>query len=905
MHKISGRIRCASIGFHLAAIFWCAGARAQAQILVHFDLPAQSLAKSLKAIGTATNTDVGFSANQVAGFVAPALEADLTVDGALMRVLVGTGLRPQHLDDHTIVIATLESSTADSAEKKALPANSSTPVGQPVEFPQTIHVVNSSSPLLLAQTDKSGPDNAADSEHKEDRNSAAQLGEVVVTGTHIAGSAPVGSPIITLTAIDIQNSGYSTIGDVIRSVPQAFGGGVNPGVVGTTAINTNQNVSSASTVNLRGLGSDSTLTLVDGHRLAFDGYTSSFDISAIPLAAIERVEIMTDSASSIYGSDAVAGVANFILKKNYEGAETGFRAGEASGGDAKEYQVTQLLGTNWSRGNVLLSYEHYRQDALYASDRSFSNGAPGPLSLLPDQVRDSVFARVGERFSDNISAYAETLFSNRKAETVSTYPGYASLYEDNTTRLFAVMSGVSVKVGNAWIASLDGTSSQTRDDSSVDTVIPNSPAQVTPSFYANRANSIEGTMAGPVVELPSGPIQAAIGSGYRTETYHDPSQSLILRHLAFEYGEIKIPAVRTDSTRLGLERLEFSISGRHEHYSDIGTANTPKAGFIYVPIRDLTLRGTWGKAFRAPDLQLEYGQRQVIVLPAAPFGVTSPADAQMLLQYGSNASLRPETARLWTTGLDYSPEWESHLKASVTYFNIDYRDRITAPINDELGALVNPLYTPFVTHNPSPATQAALIGQSNYYVNDSGADYDPTKVVAILMGQYQNATMQQAHGVDLTVDYRLQASIGEFDLSANAAWLTLTEMNTSTSPTTLLSGTVFNPTKFKSRLGLTWQNRGWSAASAINYVGREADNVSDPIVAVSSWTTVDAQLAYELSGWGGVWRGFHVSVAAQNLLNRAPPKLSGASTSIFAVGYDSTNASPLGRAVSLNVRKDW
>ena len=74
----------------MAAAFWCSGV--QAQMLSHFDLPAEPLARSLKAIGTATNTDVGFSADQVAGLIAPSLTADLTVDDALMRVLAGSGL---------------------------------------------------------------------------------------------------------------------------------------------------------------------------------------------------------------------------------------------------------------------------------------------------------------------------------------------------------------------------------------------------------------------------------------------------------------------------------------------------------------------------------------------------------------------------------------------------------------------------------------------------------------------------------------------------------------------------------------------------------------------------------------------------------------------------------------------
>jgi len=118
VRKISRRIHSSLMAFLVAAVFWCCAAHAQ--ILVHFDLPAQSLARSLKAIGTATNTDVGFSASQVAGLMAPSVRADLTLDGALMRVLAGTGLRPQHLDGHTIVIAAMESSVPDSVEKKLL-----------------------------------------------------------------------------------------------------------------------------------------------------------------------------------------------------------------------------------------------------------------------------------------------------------------------------------------------------------------------------------------------------------------------------------------------------------------------------------------------------------------------------------------------------------------------------------------------------------------------------------------------------------------------------------------------------------------------------------------------------------------------------------------------------------------
>src|SRR5258708_17203425 len=103
------------MAFLLAVAFWCS--EVQAQILIHFDLPTQPLARSLKAIGAATNTDIGFSANEVAGLIAPPIKADLTVDGALTRVLAGTGLRPKYLNDHTIVIAYIAPYSLGRAEK--------------------------------------------------------------------------------------------------------------------------------------------------------------------------------------------------------------------------------------------------------------------------------------------------------------------------------------------------------------------------------------------------------------------------------------------------------------------------------------------------------------------------------------------------------------------------------------------------------------------------------------------------------------------------------------------------------------------------------------------------------------------------------------------------------------------
>ena len=885
MRRISGRVRYSLTSFLLLVGLWSAAA--DAQMLVHFDLPAQSLAESLKAIGTATNTDVGFNASQVAGLLAPPLKADLTVDGALTRVLVGTRLRPKHLDDHTILIAAMDALAADSRERKLLWAKVSS-AAEPGD-----QIVPSQAEAAASSTDNPSSSSA----EKKD------LEEIVVTGTHIAGAPPVGSPLHVVSATDIANSGYSTIGDVVRSLPESFGGGINPGVVGTTNVNTSQNVAASSTVNLRGLGSDSTLTLIDGHRLAVDGFTSSFDISAIPLAAIERVEILTDSASSVYGSDAVAGVANFILKKNYEGAETSAHIGGASNGGATEREASQLLGTNWGTGNAMVSYEFYDQSNLLASERSFSASALGPETLFPSQNRNSVFASAHQNIFDGVSTYLEGLYSDRRSETISTVatPDYSPI----KTTLFSVSSGLTIELPRAWTASIDGTLSGGRDAGVVYYISGGIPASLD-YYYANRTASIEASTTGALFALPSGPVEAALGAGYRSEGYHDSGGTIAGRHLDYEYAELRIPVVHADSARLGLERLELSLSGRHENYSDFGTNTSPKLGILYAPSRDLSLRGSWGKAFRAPDLENEYAQRQLVVYPASFFG-TFPVGAQALYQSGANISLRPETARSWTTGFDYKPDWAPTLRASLTYYNIDYRNRITLPIAHFTAALSNPDYAPFVIRNPSAELQSALFNAPDTLIyNFTGGAYDPQKVIALIEAQYQNATAQQAHGVDASGHYAFRVSFGDLDLSINATWLTLAQILTSTSPEEIISGTVFYPPKFRSRLGITWQRGAWSAASFVNYVSKETDNTNQSLpVAVASWTTVDAQIKYEMSNWGGFFRGMGIRVASQNLFNRDPPALGPKSTFPPAIGYDSTNGSPLGRFVSVTLRKDW
>ncbi|MBO9581382.1 MAG: TonB-dependent receptor [Sphingobium sp.] len=186
---------------------------------------------------------------------------------------------------------------------------------------------------------------------------------IVVTGTNISGVKPVGSEAITLDREAILATGQTNPTDVVRTLPQVRNlGEFREG--GTQGGNNNQQ---GNAINLRGLGQAATLVLVDGHRITNTGASQTFtEANAMPLAALDRIELVADGASAVYGSDAVAGVVNYVIRKDYQGLEASLRASNNNGGF--EFTPGVTGGTNWhidglGRGNIIVSYEYSRRDA--------------------------------------------------------------------------------------------------------------------------------------------------------------------------------------------------------------------------------------------------------------------------------------------------------------------------------------------------------------------------------------------------------------------------------------------------------------------------------------------------------------------------------------------------------------
>ena len=185
--------------------------------------------------------------------------------------------------------------------------------------------------------------------------------QVLVTGSLIHGTAAVGVPVTNLGTQDFTQTGAVTIGDLFRTVPQA---NVAPG---PSATNSNGHQERETRVNIRGLDATGprSLLMIDGVRFPpqADGLCA-IDPSIIPALALDRVDILADGASATYGSDAVAGVINVILKRNFDGAVTLLHVQAPTDGGGVQYQASQLWGRTWQGGDIALTYEWTDEKAV-------------------------------------------------------------------------------------------------------------------------------------------------------------------------------------------------------------------------------------------------------------------------------------------------------------------------------------------------------------------------------------------------------------------------------------------------------------------------------------------------------------------------------------------------------------
>lgn len=281
-----------------------------------YEIPAGPMDRALAAFAEQSGQQILYTATLVEGRRSPGVSGVLTAEAALSRLLADSGL----------------------AFRRTRP---------------NVFVVIDPSREALADA---GP--------------VSVLDEVVVTGTLLRGVTDGPSPVVVVGRDQIDREGHATVAQALAALPQNFGGTANEATIQNGGDRSGTNASYANGVNLRGLGSDATLVLVNGRRVAGTGSKGDFaDVSSIPTAAVDRIDVLLDGASALYGADAVGGVVNIVLRDDYDGAETRARYGTAGDGAFSDLLFAQTLGRRWASGSVMAVYEHQDRDALAASER--------------------------------------------------------------------------------------------------------------------------------------------------------------------------------------------------------------------------------------------------------------------------------------------------------------------------------------------------------------------------------------------------------------------------------------------------------------------------------------------------------------------------------------------------------
>lgn len=863
----------------LCALSLCADALADSSKRV-IDIPPGDLAAALDLLAKQAEADLVYRPEQVRGQKTVGVMGELCALEALTRLLQGTPLKVSTDSTGAILIAT--------------------------PLPKVSQVLASARSNLSSSSDASSSDG--------DRR--AEIEGVVVTGTNIAGVAPVGSPVLVIDSIEIRQSGYSSTEQLLQALPQNFRGGqagASADVNFSSGSLRRTNWTAGSGVNLRGLGSNATLVLINGRRIVASGSGTYTDISLIPVDAIERIEILTDGASAIYGADAVAGVINIILRKEHHGAESRVRYGFTTEDGRDEYRLSQTFGAGWDGGGATLSATYLDQSQMLSSERAATANATDPSSLFPANELANVSLLANHRFMEQWTIASDAQFSRSDRHLIDSNAVERSDSFIDLDR-YATAVSLSYAAFGDWTFSLDGSLSQEDSD-----------------IYATTTNRARGTLiraqnqvqtqdqwstelrgSGSLFALPAGAVKVALGASYREEEFFRRITSTMGagRDVTSAFIELHVPLVGEPNAMRGIRNLTLSVAGRYDDYSDFGSTTNPKVGIAWSPIEDLTVRSSYSTSFRAPATgqELDRSEGGVGIVQMLPFfAPDGDGFVPVALLFGSD-KLQPEESTNWTAGLTWKPDFARGLAVDLTWYDISYTDRIVVPPFN-FGALADPALQAFVDYFDTPAQVAQVVNsylEQGAFLDDSTDGVfgpDPlSQTTVIYRYLWTNAERVDVSGLDLTADYRFQRGENRYGLALNVNYIE--EMVNVPAPGALLYDlvdTYGNPPDLRFRASMSWSRGGFTGALNVNHTDSYTNSAALVDQTVDSYTTVDMTARYTFSG-GGFADGLSISLFATNLFDEEPPFVALPGS---AGNYDAANADPLGRMVGLELAKRW
>lgn len=837
---------------------------------------------------------------------------------------------------------------------------------------------------------------------------AAEDSTIVVTGTSIRGVAPVGSQLIQVDQNYIQDSGVQSTAALLATIPQFDSFASRPTPISSGAAPTTP-------PSLRTLGPGATLSLLNSHRLVGIGTLSTVaDPTSLPIAAIARVEVLTDGASATYGSDAIGGVLNVILRKDLDGVDARASVGVAQG---YTQEVLSLVGgKTWATGSILIGGQYQHNNGLLGGRRDFItenfvpfggtdnrtrstalpnvtvggttfgfNGAgftavPNLTSaaqesdLIPASRKWTAVLNAEQRLGENVRLFADGHYGNLKtifrlspaSDTLSftitdanpffrtPVPGATSVdvqqgahqllghFHENIQDLeyWGVSGGGEIDFSEDWsgqlVANYGHSHSEVDQDvfdngaffaavASTDPATAYDPftGRTSPATIARITDAIatpgstqtlfQATAAinGSLFALPGGDAKLALGGEYRRETYEGfginglrsaPMTTFINsdRDIWSAYGEVFLPLVGEDSGIPLMRRLDVSAALRHDRYSDFGSTTNPKVGVNWGVVDGLTLRGTYAKSFHAPSLaDIRAIDDLVFYLPGVlapgvltPPGVTTPQN--LILLAGGNLDLQPEKATTWSFGADFNPTFAPRLRASATYFDIDYTDRVVRTLFD---------FLPFV--NPGATNRVVIFDPTEDQINERivglapvGAPrFAPGEADLLIDARRINLGGSRVKGLDVTLAYSIDLGDGTLlaDVNGTHLFSKITALVPGGDVLDELEQTATPEWRWRTHLG--WKSGNFRANAFWSHLGGYNNVAVNPVQRVDSFDPIDVNFALEIpnSGFG---KNFEIQFDIQNVFDEDPPfLLSGNGASALS--------SPIGRLFQVSVRVDF
>ncbi|MGI4719335.1 MAG: TonB-dependent receptor plug domain-containing protein [Janthinobacterium lividum] len=641
--------------------------------------------------------------------------------------------------------------------------------------------------LVLALIASAVPPVAFAQDTQQQDPAAAPLQSVVVTGTRSLNRRTLDSesPVDVLTSKELQSTGSGELATVLSRLLPSMNFPRPSGADASDAVRPAQ---------LRGLSPDQTLVLVNGKRRHASSVvnvngtlgrgSAPVDLNAIPLAAIERIEVLRDGAAAQYGSDAIAGVVNIILKKGAEGGEAEVVYGQFDKGDGEQATVRASTGFKLGEdGWVRVAVEAAERNATnrsFADPRASAGPRQGTITQRygdPDSRPRTLFVNSQVRLNDNVDWYAFANHGERKTSSAATFrtaftddnrttlrtPLYPEGFQpllDSTSTDSSLVTGLRGELsGWRWDASLNY--GRNRFELDVANTANYSLGATSPTrFYAGELTSTQKLANLDVArEIPvsfmSGPLTVALGAEARFESYEIGAGeansyfgSGAQGYSGFRPENAGRNSRNNKSLYLNLEGditkdLSGALALRHERYSDFGNTSSAKASARYAFTPAFALRGTVSNGFRAPSLAQSF--YTITTTNTLLVNGTSALVETGTFPVGSAAAgllgaqpLKAEEARNLSIGAQWQPtrNWTT----TVDLYRIDIDDRIVFSSNLQLANKPELL--------SALAAQNVYVGAARYFTN---AVDTRTKGVDIVSTWRLN--LQQGARADFTLAY--------------------------------------------------------------------------------------------------------------------------------------------------------